>query len=757
MTWSAFSKNDELRMTNAELKLVTRHSSLVIACIVVLFFCLWCGDVAGPAWSAQTQPSLVTSKTELVVKLATDEVVPVRSRFHDDPPTIVIEFPPGRVVGVLPERSMIQRGVIQAISASYAPAGRKSVEARRIQQLNIQLRSHHLFHVRTERGRIVVEIEHPAEVTSEAVEVGLAGGTVIVGARPPLLSERFRAMQDALDQAHPLPWMWQASAAPAAPVGLTNTSSLTVSSSTAPPPASPSRTPVNPQRSPFSQGAAVSWWWIVGGGIGLAAAGLVWLRQRSRALAAGRAMRNPPLQLPSAIHVIDQLVWRAFERQGYQLLHMAELPEPLGVMRTVVKEGVNTALLVVGEGRVLEKTLVEQFFRVMHAVSVEPQGHAGGTLPPRPSWGDTPPTRTNASVAPGGVERGILVAAGSFTIPAQCCAKEHGIILIGRDQLTELLSDGVMNEYATKQLQQLQGQLDEATNTLSQYTQQLDVLRRQRNEASWFLGEERAQTAKLQAHVSELQQQIQQWQTQAEQWEQTAQRTRTQWEENEWYLGESRAVARHLEEQIITTQASCAQLEERHRTLTAALQDTYRHRQESEWYLGESRAAQESLRQHVEQLTGQLLDAQNRLAQMQRSLEDAQRHLQEEQDARRLLEAEREALRTYGERRRALRVSREDMLIEVQRPDDGAMVFRGSPLNLSRTGLGFEIQQPLDGLPDPLTIRLVLPGWERPIHATSRVVWQRHDPVTQNRLVGCELIEMPAESRQAFEQLFASR
>ncbi|MBI3320221.1 MAG: PilZ domain-containing protein [Candidatus Omnitrophica bacterium] len=675
----------------------------------------------GPAWSAETEPELATGKTQLVVKLATDETLSIRSRFQDEPPTIVIEFPPERVVGVLPERSKIQRGVIEAIATSYAP-GKQSAETRWIQRLSIQLRRRYPFHVTAERGRIVVEIEHPADVVSEAVEVGVGGAAVIVGARPFLVSERFRAMEAALDQAHPLRWMWQASSEPAGPLERANASrsipatTVPQRSSAAPSPSSP------PQRAPSSQAMAMEWLWAVLG-IGLAVAGIRWLRRYAHRVAARRASRQSPPRLPSAVHVIDQLVWRAFERQGYQLLQTEPLAQPLGVMRVILKEDVKTALLVVGEERFLEKTAVERFASAMHAAQLQ---------------------------------QGTLVAAGSFTVPAHRWAKAHRITLIGRDQLTELLSDGIMNEQAIKQLQQLQSQLDEAKNALSQYAQQMDVLRRQRNEASWFLGQERAQTAKLQAQVSELTEQIRHWQVQAEQWEQTAQRTQKQWEESEWYLGEARAVARHLEEQLTAIQASSAQLEERQRALLATLQDTERQRHDAESSLGESRAAQESWRQHVEQLNEQLARAQDRLNEMQRAVDEAQRRLQEERTARQLLEAEGNP-RAAGERRKTVRVFREDLTIEVQRPGDGAVLFRGSPLNVSRTGLGFQIQDLSDEFPDSLTIRLALPGWDQPLEATSRVVWQRHDPLTNNRLVGCELHEIPEDSRHALEQVLAPR
>lgn len=680
--------------------------------VAAVLLCL-CWGVGNPAWSAETQPELATSKTRLVVKLATEEALPIRSRFQDEPPTIVIEFPPGRVVGVLPEHSKIQQGVIEAISTSYA-SGKRPAETRWIRQLAIELRNRYPFQVTAERGRIVVEIEHPADVMSEAVEVGVGDVPMIVGTRPSLMSERFRAMEAALDQTHPIRWMWQAGAAPTGSLELTSAAG-SVSSPSVPRPASPGPTPpVRSQRAPSHRADILRWLGILAG-IGLIVMGSRWLRHRARRMTARRASRPSAPRLPSAVHVIDQLVWRAFERQGYQLLQTDPLAEPLGVLRVVLKEDVKTALLVVGEEPFLEKTSVEQFVNAMSAAKLQ---------------------------------QGILVAAGSFTVPAHRCAQIHRITLIGRDQLTELLSDGIMNEQAIKQLQQLQSQLDETKQAVNQYTQQMDVLRRQRNEASWFLGEERAQTAKLQTYIGELNQQIRYWQIQAEQWQHTAQRTQKQWEESEWYLGEARAVARHLEEQLTATQASCAQLEERQRTLMAELQDAERQRHDTESHLQESRAAQESLRQQVEQLITQFAQAQDRLHDMQGSLDEAQRRLQEEEAARRLLEVERSPSPASVERRQAARVCREDVTIEVRRPNDGAVLFCGSPLNVSRTGVGFQAQDSIEGFPDSLTIRFTLPKRKRPLEATSRVVWQRLDPLTNHRLVGCELGDMPERSRQ---------
>ena len=70
-------------------------------------------------------------------------------------------------------------------------------------------------------------------------------------------------------------------------------------------------------------------------------------------------------QSSAATRMLDQLVWRAFERQGYQLVQTIEANRPTGTIRVIAKEGAKSALMCVGEGSFFEKTLVEQFVRAM--------------------------------------------------------------------------------------------------------------------------------------------------------------------------------------------------------------------------------------------------------------------------------------------------------------------------------------------------------------------------------------------------------
>jgi hypothetical protein len=656
------------------------------------------------------------SKTQLVVKLDTEESLPVRARFEESPPTVIIEFPSGRVLGSIPEHSVIQRGAIQEIHTAYASAIRP-VESRWIQAIKIQLRGPYRYEVRSEAGRIVVEVEHPAAVASQDIEVELAGGAMMAGARPSAFSERFRAMQEALDNAQRRPWIWQARSVLTATPELQRDDSTRTQLATTLTPVPMSR-PVPAPLAPSQRVASgaerfANGLWVFGW-IGLVGAlGIRWLQRSRRRLAGG----DSALRLSSGIRVIDQLVWRAFERQGYQLIQTVELSQPLGLMRIMSREGLKAALFCVADGVFFEKTMVEQCIRSMRQAQAE---------------------------------RGFLVAPGSFTVPAQRCAKESGVTLMGRDQLIELFSEGAMSEYSTKQLQQLQVQLNEAKETLEQYARQLNLIRRQRNEASWFLGEERAKNAKLEEQLADAAEQIRHWQTQAEQLQQAVESATKQWEESQWYLGETKASAQHLEEQLRSLREAVGQLEERNRQAVAEKGEAQRQREEANWYLGESRVAEAELRQQLEQLQARLAQAQERV--------------ETERERRHAIEAEFLAVRTYGERRKAFRFHRPNVTLELQTAE-GTTLFRDIPRNLSRTGFSFDAEGALDlpaetpegraGAPNPLRVRLYLPNREQPIESTGRLVWRRQDPMTHRYVGGCELADLPTETREAFEQSLA--
>ncbi len=711
MTPSVFFSNQVARVIQRQ-----RGLSLILLGILALSGSF--SGAVGMALASDTAPTAPTSKTHLVVKLATHESLPVRSQFIEQPPTIILQFPEGRVSGVLPEHSLVKRGVIREIHTSYAetPPG----ESRWIQALYIYLRGPYPYTVQTEPGRIIVDIEHPVDLAREAVDVGVAGSSVVVGTTPQIVSERFQAMQDALVRVRQPAWTWNApkgqrerSPHSTAPLRASTSSSTnqalligaTRGVSSAPPPR------ISPTRKAASRTRA--WWWL-GGLLGFAVGSVLWLSARGRLR---RGLRRQPaersLQDSAVFRLMDQLVWQALERQGYQLLHTIDGDGSLGPLRIVVKDGLKAALLCVGEGTFFEKSIVEQFLLSMRMAQVE---------------------------------QGILVAPGSFTVPAQRLAKDHGITLIGREQLTELFSEGAMSEYYTKHVQQLHRQLEDTKETLNQYAQQLDVIRRQRNEASWFLGEERATSAKLEEQIAELSQQLLHSQAQADERERAVEAIRKQWEEDQWHLGEAKATIAHLEDQRRTLQETHAQLEERLREASGKLQETERAREEANWYLGE-------LREQHRQLCGQLAEAQAALPQARQEFEEQSRRLEAERARRKLFESEVAAMRTFGERRRAARLYPAEAAVELQ-DITGVTLFQGRPRDVSQSGMGIDAPQPLN-LPEILQVRLQLPGLERPVESTGRVVWQGSDAPPQRYRGGCQLCDLTSDSREAFERALA--
>ena len=183
----------------------------------------------------------------------------------------------------------------------------------------------------------------------------------------------------------------------------------------------------------------------------------------------------------------------------------------------------------VGHGPLFEKQTVERFFRAMREADAA---------------------------------QGFLVAAGSFTVPAQRMAKAHHVVLIEREQLTELLGAGAGSESFTKQLEQSRVRLEEAQETVRNYASEVDTLRRQRNEASWCLGEERATSAAVEAQLAALGQQVSGYEATIKQWEQEASTLRQQLEESQWYLGEAHNRIRHVDNQLLAVQAIAEELQQ---------------------------------------------------------------------------------------------------------------------------------------------------------------------------------------------------
>ena len=652
---------------------------------------------AAPGWCAETADPSATATTVMTLTLDAAKPVEFRTRFQDQPPTITIEFPKQRVVGSLPERSTIQEGVIQTLLTQYY-SGAEFQPSRYIRSLQIILSASYAYRVRSEPGRIVVAIDHPASVGSKTMEVGLKGGTVIrgVGERP--VAERFRAMQHALESAVPIQTAQQRPSSALGSSGPVQSRTLGEMKPQAMR-TSGAAAGAQPERSQPNQ----TLWLVVACCLAAAAAGL-WLRAHPGIVRV--ALRRAPEpstghRLPSGVALIDELIWQAFERQGYQLIQAVERSQPSGLLRIITKEGAKSALLFVWNGSFFEKRTVDQFAAAMREV---------------------------------GVDHGVLVASGSFTVPAQRIAKERGISLIGREQLMELLSAGATSEYFTKQVEQLHARLEESKVTLQEYASQLDTLRRQRNEASWWLGEERAKSSQLEAQLADAGQQLRQQADELARWAEETDASRKQWEESQWYLGESRERIRHLETNVSELQA-----------MTQRLGEAERERDEANWYLGEARQRAQTFEQQLASAQEQIAAAADREQTLQSILDDLKRTLR--------------ALQAYGERRHIGRAHLPQTHIELLNGDDEQPLFTGALRDLSSSGIGLEMDRQLPE--ETLRIRLRLQGESEPIHSKARLVWQQQAGDGSPRfLSGCRLLELsdPVRSRisQYIEQVRAT-
>lgn len=650
-------------------------AGLVLACLHI-----------NAAWAAQPPDPSPMATTLIALQVDAEKPVAVRSRFQESPPVIMVDFPSRRVIASLPEQSLIAKGVVRSITARYE-SGRPQAP-RYLRSLHIALSASYTYRVRSTSSRILIEIDHPASVGTASVQVALAGGTILGAAAPPRTSDRFRAMQEALARATPVPWTMQIDLTPPAQ----------------PPPAEPIAAPRRPaQRPPETapepgqaaaplrlarppSGAAIVMLALL-----LAAAAWVWVVGRGSVFGSwARRAPSAAQRLPASLGLIDQLVWRAFERQGYQLV--AELPSThvAGTFRIIQKDGVKSALAVVGHSPFLEKRTVEQVARAMHGANLD---------------------------------QGLLVASGAVTVPAQRTAKTYHLGLIGREQLIELLGVGAAGEYVAAQLERQQAQLQEAMGTLKAYTEELETLRRQRNEASWYLGEERARAAGLEAQFNDVNQQLHHYKTELERWQQEALTFRKQWEENEWYLGESREHARHLEAQVAGLQEAAQRTEA-----------AERQRQEAEWYLGEERVKREALEQRCRQLEEELATSRRQEVVLGKALEQ--------------LKQQFAGFRAHGERRVAPRAKVQDAFIELLNGSDHPM-FTGAVRDVSATGIGLQTDRELL---EAIRMRLHLPG-RAPIESRAKIMWQRALQEPPGYCSGFCFTSLPDEARTALHAM----
>ncbi len=629
------------------------------------------------AAAAETSDPSPVSKTVLVLALDAREPLAVRTKSLASPPAISIDFPGQQVVSTLPERSVINRGPVEAVEAKYA----RGVSSRRaLQSLVITLSAAYPYRVRSEPGRITVEVEHPASVRSASIEVGLLGGAVVGGHAASTVSERFRAMQQALAKATPTEWTLDLSDAatgrPPAPKGAGPESRFRPASLAAAAAMAHSAQAQAPRpRGEPVRGSGVPLW-LLGLGLLVVGAAGTWLFSaggtRTR-LWARPSTSGQHARVPSGVLFIDQLVWGAFERQGYQLIASTEQFQPLGgTFRLIIKDGAKSALSFVGNGPFFEKQTVARFIAAMQEARLG---------------------------------QGFLVASGSFTVPAQRLAKDHGVVLIGREQLVELLSSGASSEYFARQLEQTHAQLFEAKETLRQYASELDMLRRQRNEASWFLGEERAKSGKLEAELEAMTQEIRRHEAELKRWEHEVTALRKQWEESQWYLGEAKAKGQYLEDQLSQAQGQVA-------------------------------AAAQSLERTLDSVTQQMQDAATRETALRDQLDQ--------------LAQEVEALRRYGERRGGARIRVPEAGIELW-DLEGQLLAAGPSRDLSAGGIGCDTPGSVPEL-TPLRMRLSLPGGGS-VESGIELVWQRGSGVEgEGFRGGFRFVEPSDAARAAIEE-----
>src|SRR3989338_2599049 len=126
---------------------------------------------SGTSFCAETSSAAPVSKTLIVLALDAKAPVPIRTKFQEAPPTITITFPRQRVTGALPEHSAVGGGAIVSIAAQYD--SRTSSQSKRfLDSIRIVLSGPYQYQVDSQAGRIVIEIQHPASISSTSVEVG---------------------------------------------------------------------------------------------------------------------------------------------------------------------------------------------------------------------------------------------------------------------------------------------------------------------------------------------------------------------------------------------------------------------------------------------------------------------------------------------------------------------------------------------------------------------------------------------------------
>lgn len=665
--------------------MIPKYKKILLASAVVA---ITAGMFVSPIHAAQTTDTIEMSSTSLVFSLDAEIPLTPKTSFHEEPPTIVIDFPDQKVVGSLPERSVVNQGPVKLIETKYyrnlSPGGKRFIES-----VKIILSAPYAYVVHSEAGNLVIDVSHPASIGGVSLKVGMNGGSVIKGLKQRQISERFKAMQAALFSASPIQRQSQINQK------VRRTASAPAITGIAPeitePTIVPAATVFKSSQEPQANNKTAAAFALV---ILIVAIASWFMRRRE----AARFASQPPTiekshKVSSGAVLIDQLLWRAFERQGYQLVNVKEVKDPSGTFRVISRNGTNAALMYLGYGQFFEKQTVDQFAALLREARVE---------------------------------QGFLAAPGSFTVPAQRSAKTQHVTLVARDQLTELLSAGATSEYVSTQLQELCVRLDEAKELLEKSKKELVDLRRQRNEASWHLGEERAKSGKLEAQLAALSQQVSHQESELQRWDKESTRIRKQLEEKEWYLGESKARVNHLEEQVKTFEV-----------LAKKTESAERDREETSWYLGEEKAHNQTL----------LADLDN----MQQALEDSLRRERDLWQALNWFRQEVQAIREFGERRDSERVRIiRSMTADLINKDDEVLAS-GSVCDLSLNGVGLETDKEIPKSRS-MRIRLNIPECD-PIVSKTRVVWQRSNgQVSSSYHSGYKLSGIASSNRTLIEQ-----
>lgn len=638
--------------------------------------------------AAETDEPTQMVTTRLLMQLGGEDSVDVGTSFRASPPTITVTFPRGRVIGSLPERSRLAGGVIESIATHYDGVERGT--ARYIRAIDIVLTGPYAYTVQVSAGQIILAITHPAVVPGEAMTIGLGGGMIVRGMSTAPVSERFRAMQTALASASSLTRLTR---------GVSSRVAVQVQPAIPEVSIAPVPGPVRVTTSTLPESAAPPsiWFWaLVTFAAGMTLLGVWWFMAHGPLVAMKASNAPAGSRPPSAVVLIDELVWRSFQRQGYQLIRSQEILQPPGTLRTMMKNGTKTALLCVGNGGFFEKQTVEQFLAAKR--------------------------QTNA-------EQGFLVASGSFTVPAQRLAKARGITLLGREQLMELLGTAASSEYVARQLDAAHARLEEARETLRQYARQLDLLRRQRNEASWYLGEERAKTGQLEAQLLELGLQVRRQQTELERAEQEANALRKQMEEHQWYRGEAEGRIQHLKVQLSEAQ-----------NIIKRVETVEQERDQVNWVLAEERR--------------KVQDLGSRLAKLQRAIDESVQREIMLQEAFDRMRRTLSAFQTYGERRRAERLTVSgEVVVQVSGRAGTMQSVTGTVRDVSSTGVGLSTEQTIPA--KRFRVRFSFPGLKAPIETAAQLMWQQANGEPARYQSGVRLTGLSRTDRASLKKVLA--